>query len=105
MSWVQNEAAVRFGREGTMLSTGRLTFAMDKPSCTLEIWFEPDLIWARGTLLAFYDKSSPTSLALYHNHPDLVLQRGTLTQRNKGNPPRVRVKDLFRKRHILDTNV
>ena len=86
-----------------MFSTGRLTFAMDRPSCSLEIWFERALIWTRGTLLAFYDVSNPRSLELYQIYPDLALQRGTPTHRNKGNPPQIMVKDLFRKKQSFLT--
>src|SRR5208283_3691491 len=104
VSWVPNEDSVRFGRNGTILSSGMIRYAgPDRPSCSLENWIEPALVWTRCAVLSFYNPQNPTGLSLHQDYAKLVVQRGTPNQRNGGSPPQIEVEDLFRKPQIFLT--
>src|SRR6516225_7284550 len=63
--WAQDRDALAFGRAGTVLSSEEFDFAGDKESsCSIEIWFEPALVWGRGTILSFYKSSTSKPLSV-----------------------------------------
>ena len=76
MYWLDHENGLRFGEYGTILSSGVLEGrSSDGPSCSLEIWLEPDLPWNGGTLVSFYSSFPPRQFSLHQSRSDLALQR------------------------------
>jgi VanZ family protein len=91
---------LHFGRHGIILSSGKFK-AADVPAdapCSLEIWFEPALTAASGTLFAFYAPGKPRQFSLRQSISDLALQSDTRDGRYR--PPITRlfyVDDIFRR--------
>jgi VanZ family protein len=104
VSWVEDENAIRFGDHGTAL--GSHVFGFDGysgPSCSLEVWLEPDRTWTTGSVVAFYDPSNAQQFSIQQDLSDLVLQREV---GESGRPPSQReigVDDVFRKRQAFLT--
>jgi hypothetical protein len=75
VTWLENQNGLRFGRHGTVLSSGALTVssAQDQASGSLEIWLQPRSIWDFGTFLAFYVPENPFRLSLRQSQTDLAL--------------------------------
>ncbi len=102
--WLDNENGVRFGEYGTILSSGVLEAgSSDGPSCSLEIWLEPDLPWNGGTLVSFYSSFPPRQFSLHQSHSDLALQRDFEDLRHQ-DQRKVRFADeVFRKKPLFVT--
>jgi len=65
VSWVENENALRFGDHGTALSSRTFVFgSYGGPSCSLEVWLEPSLTWATGSILTFYGSLNARQLSM-----------------------------------------
>jgi VanZ family protein len=102
--WDKDEDSLRFGRTGTILSAGRFDFTGPKSaSCSLEVWFEPALVWTRGTILSFYSPLNALPLSVYQDYTDLVVRLATPNHKNAGKPPVIQVEDVFRKQQIFLT--
>jgi VanZ family protein len=102
--WDKDESSLRFGRTGTILSADSFNFTSDKsPSCSLEAWFEPALVWTRGTILSFYSPSNALPLSVYQDYTHLVVQLANPNHENGGKPPLIQIKDVFRKHQVFLT--
>ena len=85
MAWLENENGVRFGRDGTIWSTGTFpkSNAQGEPSCSLEIWLQPDNVSASGTVLAFYTPENPLQFLLQQYRGLLIVSRQMRESRNQ----------------------
>ncbi len=76
VEWLKTENGLRFGRHGTLLSSG--TFEISKTGghtgVSIEIWLRPDLGDDSSTVLAFYESKSFRHFSLRQSHADLVVQ-------------------------------
>ena len=99
VTWVAGGNGLHFGRHGTILSSGKFKAAnapADAP-CSLEIWFEPDLTAASGTLFAFYAPGNPRQFALRQSITDLALRSDIRNGRYRTLTTRLYVDDIFRR--------
>ena len=104
VSWVENENALRFGDHGTALSARAVEFrSYDGPSCSLEVWVEPALIWTTGSVLTFYGSSGTRQFSIQQDLSDLVLQRGVGGPGYRTGRAQLRVNDVFRRRRAFIT--
>jgi len=102
--WLENENGLRFGRYGTILSSGKFeAVSSDGPSCSLEIWLKPARIWNTGTVLAFYSPSNPREFLLQQNYTDLALQLDIGGQHHHSKLVEMYVDDVFRKNQAFMT--
>lgn len=75
VAWVANANAVRFGEDGTILSSG----VFPPPGGgdverSIEIWAQPGLIEDSNTLVAFYSPASLRQLSLSQSESDLEIR-------------------------------
>ena len=104
VQWLENENGLRFGHYGTILSSGIFERAnSDGPSCSLEIWLEPDRTWGTGTVLAFYRPSSPRQFSLQQSYTDLALRRDIEDLHHQEQLAEMSVDDVFRKKRVFIT--
>lgn len=104
MSWVEGENALRFGDHGTAVGPHIFGFGgYGGPSCSLEVWLEPDRTWTTGSVVAFYDSSSAQQFSMQQDLSDLVLQREVGESGHPTNRREIRVDDVFRKRQAFIT--
>ena len=99
VTWFAGGNGLRFGRRGTILSSGEFKAAnvpADAP-CSLEIWFEPGFTAASGTLLAFYAPENPRQFSLRQSIADLALQSDLRDGRFRTLTTRLYVEDIFRR--------
>ncbi len=100
VTWVAGGNGLHFGRHGTILSSGKFK-AGNVPadaSCSLEIWFEPDLTAASATLFAFYAPGNPRQFSLNQSISDLALQSDIRNGRYRTPTTRLfYVEDIFRR--------
>ena len=77
VTWLGNENGLRFGINGTVLSSGTFQVAagQDDASCSLEIWLEPGLVNGSNTLLSFSTPENPLQLSLRRYRASLELKR------------------------------
>lgn len=77
MTWLGNENGLRFGRYGTVLSSGtfQMAAAQNESSCSLEIWLQPRLASASGTILTFYVPENPLRFSVQQYRALLILKR------------------------------
>jgi VanZ family protein len=77
VTWLGNENGVRFGRHGTIWSSGEFVAAdtQGEASCSVEIWLQPDSTSASSTVLAFYTPQDPLQFVLQQYHGLLILSR------------------------------
>jgi VanZ family protein len=77
VTWLRNENGIRFGRHGTIWSSGEFVAAdaQGEASCSLEIWLQPESTSASSTLLAFYTPRDPLQFLLQQYHGLLILSR------------------------------
>jgi VanZ family protein len=77
VTWLTNENGVRFGRHATIWSAGTFPKAdvQGVPSCSLEIWLQPESTSASNTLLAFYTPENPLQFLLQQYHELLIVRR------------------------------
>jgi VanZ family protein len=85
VTWLADENGVRFGRHGTIWSSGAFAAAdaQGEPSCSLEIWLQPESTSASSTLLAFYTPEDPLQFLLQQYHALLILSRQTRENANR----------------------
>lgn len=100
VTWVAGGNGLRFGRHGTILSSGNFKAAnapADAP-CSLEIWFEPGLTAVSATLFAFYAPGNPRQFSLNQSVTDLALQSDIRDGRYRTLATRLfYVDDIFRR--------
>jgi VanZ family protein len=99
VTWSAGGHGLRFGRHGTILSSGQFQTAnapADAP-CSLEIWFEPGLTAASGTLIAFYAPGNPRQFSLHQSIADLALRSDIRDGRYRTRTTRLYVEDIFRR--------
>src|ERR1700675_98165 len=84
VTWLGNENGVRLGRHGTVWRSGAFVTAdaQGDPSCSLEIWLQPESTSASTTLLAFYTPENPLQFLLQQYHALLILTRQTRENAN-----------------------
>ncbi len=104
VQWLENENGLRFGRYGTILSSGLFeAVSSDGPSCSLEIWVEPARTWNTGTVLAYYSSSNPRQFSMQQNYTDLVLQLDIGDRHHHSKLVEMYADDVFRKNQAFIT--
>jgi VanZ family protein len=85
VTWLGSEDGVRFGRHGTIWSSGAFVMAdaQGEASCSLEIWLQPDSTSAASTMLAFYTPHDPLQFLLQQYHGLLILNRRIRENQNR----------------------
>ena len=74
--WLRNENGLRFGGDGTILSSGTFEIgSQDEGSSSLEIWLQPGLTSDSNTLLSFSPPENPLQFSLHQYRSSLLLQR------------------------------
>jgi hypothetical protein len=104
VSWLRNANGLRFGRYGTILSSGAFATprSQDEESCSIEIWLRPHRSYDRSTLLAFYRPENTRPFSLHQSEADLALEMGSQNERIQTKTAGiVYVDDVFRKRELL----
>jgi hypothetical protein len=99
VTWAGSGNGLHFGRHATILSSGKFqaaTIPADAP-CSLEIWLEPALTEASGTLLAFYAPGNPRQFSLEQSISDLALRSDIPEGRYQSRITRLYVDEIFRK--------
>ena len=99
VTWIAGGNGLRFGRHGTILSSGKFR-AANAPAgapCSLEIWFEPAYTAASSTLLAFYAPGNPWLFSLRQSTTFLGLRRDLRTWGFRALSIRLYVADIFRR--------
>jgi len=99
VSWLENHNGLRFGRYGTVVSSGffQMGLPQKEPGAALEIWIEPRSIWDTATFLAFYTQANRFQFSLYQSQHDLLLRTGTpVGQFGEGTSSLV-VRGVFRR--------
>lgn len=77
VTWLGNENGLRFGRYGTIWSSGEFvaTTAPNEASCSLEIWLQPGLANASSSVLGFYTPKRPLQFSVHQYRAILILIR------------------------------
>ncbi|MFZ0085274.1 MAG: VanZ family protein [Candidatus Acidiferrales bacterium] len=77
VTWLGNEDGLRFGRYGTVWSSGQFhaAGAPNETSCSLEIWAQPAFASASSTILTFYAPGNPMQLSVHQYHSLVILKR------------------------------
>jgi VanZ family protein len=85
VTWLGNQNGVRLARYATIWSSGTFVAAdaQREPSCSLEIWLQPDSAIASGTLLAFSTPENPLQFVLRQYHALLILSRQTREEQDR----------------------
>lgn len=97
VTWSADGNGLRFGLHGTVLSSGKFKAAnapADAP-CSFEIWFEPGLTSASGTLFAFYAPGNPRLFSLNQAFSDLALRSYIRKGRYRTLTTRLYVENIF----------
>jgi hypothetical protein len=97
VTWLKDHNGLRFGRFGTVLSSGAVNRdgSPDPQPCSIELWLQP-ATENGGAILSFYDADNPLQLTLYQSQFDLVLQSGRSGSPGRAMLQRIAVKDVFR---------
>jgi len=101
VTWLRNANGLRFGRHGTLLSSG--TFeppsSEDEASCSLEIWLQPRRSDDSNSLVAFYTPGKPMQFSLHQSEADLALRKGSPNEHVQAKGAAiVYVDEIFRSR-------
>ncbi len=98
VEWLKTENGLRFGRYGTLQSSG--TFETSKAGgdtgVSIEIWLQPDRGDDSSTVLGFYESRSSRHFSLRQSHADLVVQFD-LRNGPHNKPATVYLGNVFRK--------
>jgi hypothetical protein len=73
IAWLADQAGVRFGKHGTILSEGQLVSAGDG-ACSIEMLLRPSRSNADGTIFAFYDASGAKGLSVHQSMTHLRVE-------------------------------
>lgn len=74
IEWVSNGNGLRFGRFGTILSSGAFPPNSSADGNTLEIWMQPGTTSEGDWVAGFYDPKQPRGFALHQSVSDLELR-------------------------------
>jgi len=97
VTWSAGSNGLRFGRHGTILSLGKFeapNVPADAP-CSIEIWFEPGLTSASGTLFSFYTPGNPRVFSLNQALSDLALRSTVRNGPFRSQTTRLYVRNIF----------
>ena len=104
VQWLEHENGLRFGRHGTVLSSGSLPKPdVEDKSCTIEIWVEPVTPWTTGALVSFYSGMPARELTIEQDYTALLLQRMPAKPLQPGQEAKFSIEEVFRKRQLLIT--
>jgi hypothetical protein len=104
VTWLRNANGLRFGRHGTVLSSGmfKAPSSQDEAPSSLEICLQPRRNDESNTLLAFYTSENAMQFSLHQSGPDLALQNGSQDEHVQGKGVGVVYLDeIFRKKTLL----
>jgi VanZ family protein len=92
VAWLESGNGLHFGHYGTILSADAFkpTALEGGAPCSLEIWFKPESINGKSTMLAFYSPEKFVSFSLQQSLADLVFQR-----QNRNRQGRVSEVDIY----------
>jgi len=95
--WVANADAVRFGENGTILSSGSFpTPGVGGAERSIEIWAQPDRVDDSGTLVAFFASANPRQLSVSQSLSDLEIHVESSNAWRSVKIERMYVADAFR---------
>ena len=99
VSWVPFRNGLRFGSNGTVLSSHGFDAASGgcDAQCTIEIWLKPRLRWTKGTILAFYNPASPNLLSINQSLTGVELKREVRRQPSGSSTEHLYVANAFRR--------
>jgi VanZ family protein len=99
VSWLPYRNGLRFGSNGTAFSSHGFDAASASrdAQCTVEIWLKPRRLWAKGTILAFYNPASPNQLSINQSLTDVELKREVLRQPSGSSAGHLYVANAFRR--------
>jgi len=97
VSWLSNGNGLIFGGYGSLLSAHGFKTSNSSDGACLEIWLEPRVINAWGTILSFYSSEhGSTFLALGQAWDDLALQRKNLDKKGNTRSTTIYADQVFR---------
>ncbi len=78
IAWLANENGLRFGVNGTVLSSGAFPEpdSQQGASCTIEIWLHPGRLWDSNTILGFYTSENSVQFSLLQYNAGLIVRNG-----------------------------
>jgi VanZ family protein len=93
VTWLENQNGLRFGRYGTIVSSGAFQMAgsVDEASSSLEIWLQPGLLNTSNTILSFSTPENLLQFSLNQYFSSLILQREV-----RGRQNRIGIDGVFR---------
>ncbi len=99
VAWLAAGNGLHFGRHGTILSSGKFKAAdaPDDAPCSFELWVEPEVTAASGTLFAFYAAGSPRQFSLHQSLSDIALRSDIRDKRHRTRTTRLYVDEVFRR--------
>lgn len=99
VSWLKDNAGLRFGRDGVVLGTGKLAWSgtSNENSFSFGIWIVPGLASDSSTFLAFYAPGSRGQFSLRQSSSDLELLGENFGSQTLNNDARLYVPEVFRK--------
>jgi hypothetical protein len=99
VTWLENRNGLRFGRYGTMMSSGafQMTSAENGQSGSVEVWLQPQRIWVSQTILAFYTPGTPREFSLRQSLADMELNAAVRDAPSSANTARLYVANVFRR--------
>jgi hypothetical protein len=97
VSWVANHDGLRFGRYGTVRSSGplQITTPQNNLQASLEIWLQPNRIWDSGTVLSFSSHTNLFQFSLRQSQADLLLRTEVHDDQHRRKTASLYVKDAF----------
>lgn len=100
VTWLGERNGLRFGRYGTVISSGASEMASslrDELIGSVEIWLQPGRIWDSGTFLAFSVPEDLSRFSLHQSQTDLRVQAAILDDQNRRRAVGFYVDDVFRR--------
>lgn len=103
-TWVKDESAIRFNRQGMAISDGMLQFDnADRKTCTIELWLKPASAWTGGTPLDFYNRERRREFAISQDGPQLLLRLVDRARQGASREQSLVVQNIFRRPEFLLT--
>lgn len=102
VTWLGDENGLRFGRHGTILSSGPFTLSgpQDQTSAALEMWIQPSAENER-TLLAFSTPEHPRQFLIRRYRSGIVLRSEFLDRPDQNRAVEIYVADVFQDRQPI----
>jgi VanZ family protein len=98
VTWLAGGNGLHIGKHGTILCSEKFQapeMSADAP-CSLEIWLEPAVTEASGTLLVFYAPGNPRQFSLEQSLSDLALRSDVPAGRYRTRATRLYIERIFR---------